>query len=495
MSAIHCSHVSFSYSSAVPIIEDATFDLGPGWTGLVGANGAGKSTLLSLVTGQLAPDAGKVLIEPPGRPPVLCEQRVDDLTDAIASFAWDWERDAIRMRAKLELDPEHIDRWPTLSPGERKRWQVGAALAAEPDVLLLDEPTNHLDREARDLLVTALGTFRGCGVVVSHDRSLLNDITTRTLRVVGRRVDVWNSPYDAAHDAWVARAAEQTEKLDRMKAEQKSLTRRIADQRRKSEQKDAERKRERRAAGKHDLDTRGAAATYKHERGQKTGAQTVFSMTNSLGRVEENMDGLAFDKERGGDISFDFEPANKEFLARFSGTVAAGTVELFEADLEIRQGDRIRIAGPNGAGKTTLLRALDASLSIPRDKILFLAQETTADEGRKWLESIRTLPPAERGRVMSIVALLGANPSAILESDQPSPGEARKVALALGLGTPKWLLILDEPTNHLDLPSIERLEAALAGYPGALILITHDDHLAERVTTETWTVTNGVRIG
>ena len=96
---------------------------------------------------------------------------------------------------------------------------------------------------------------------------------------------------------------------------------------------------------------------------------------------------------------------------------------------------------------------------------------------------------------MSIVALLGANPSAILESDQPSPGEARKVALALGLGTPKWLLILDEPTNHLDLPSIERLEAALAGYPGALILITHDDHLAERVTTETWTVTNGVRIG
>lgn len=494
MSAIHCSHVSFSYSSAVPIIEDATFDLGPGWTGLVGANGAGKSTLLSLITGQVTPDSGSVLIEPPGRPPVLCEQRVDHLSDAITSFAWDWERDAIRMRAKLELDPGHIERWPTLSPGERKRWQVGAALAAEPDVLLLDEPTNHLDREARDLLVAALGAFRACGVVVSHDRTLLNEMTTRTLRVVGGRVDVWNAPYDTAHDAWVARAAEQTEKLERMKAEQKKLSRRIADQRRKSEQKDAERKRERRAAGKHDLDTRGTAASYKHERGQKTGAQTVFSMTNSLERVEADMDALAFDKERGGDIAFDFEPANKEFMARFSGAVVAGTVKLFDADLEVRRGDRIRIAGSNGAGKTTLLRALDRSLSIPGDKVLYLAQETTADEAKEWLESVRTLPPAERGRVMSIVALLGANPSAILESDQPSPGEARKVALALGLGTPKWLLILDEPTNHLDLPSIERLEAALAGYGGALILITHDDHLAERVTSGTWTVADGVHI-
>lgn len=491
MSAIHCSHVSFSYSSAVTILEDATFDLGPGWTGLVGTNGAGKSTLLSLISGRFAPDTGKVLIEPPGRTPVLCEQRVDELTEAISSFAREWEGDAIRMRAMLELDPEHISRWSTLSPGERKRWQVGSALAAEPDVLLLDEPTNHLDSEARDLLIAALDSFRGCGVVVSHDRTLLNDVTTRTLRVIGGRVDVWNAPYDIAHDAWAARAAEQSARHDRMRAEQRKLSRRIADQRRTSEQKDAERKRERRAAGKHDLDTRGSAASYKHERGQKTGAQTVFSMTNSLERVEADIDALRFDKIRGGDIAFDFEPPNKEFLIRFNGLVSAGDIDLFEADVEVRRSDRIRIAGANGAGKTSLLAAMVESVSIPMDKVLYLPQETTAAGARMWLHELIELPPSERGKVMSIVALLGADPGAILESDQPSPGEARKVALALALGTPKWLVVLDEPTNHLDLPSIERLEDALAAYQGALVMITHDDKLAIAVANATWRITHG----
>ena len=99
-------------------------------------------------------------------------------------------------------------------------------------------------------------------MVVSHDRGLLNELTTRTLRVSGGRIEVWNAPYDAAREGWFARAAEQREIYDRKRAEQKKLTRRIADQRRKSAQKDAERIRERRAAGKHDLDTRGTAATY-----------------------------------------------------------------------------------------------------------------------------------------------------------------------------------------------------------------------------------------
>jgi len=90
--------------------------------------------------------------------------------------------------------------------------------------------------------------------------------------------------------------------------------------------------------------------------------------------------------------------------------------------------------------------------------------------------------------VLSLVSLLGSDPAALLASKLPSPGEARKLALALGMGTATWLLVLDEPTNHLDLPSIERLESALLSYRGAIVVVTHDDDLAAAVTTATWTI-------
>jgi ATPase subunit of ABC transporter with duplicated ATPase domains len=488
MSAVHFNHVSFSYSSAVPIIEDASFDLGPSWTGLVGANGEGKTTLLSLITGSQSPASGSVSVEPPGLAPVLCEQRVDSLTSDIESFAWEWDRDAVRMRASLELDPEHLSRWDTLSPGERKRWQIGAALVAAPDVLLLDEPTNHLDADAKDLLVTALASYKGCGVVVSHDRRLLIELTMRTLRIANGQVTLWGGSYDDARSAWEAARHEVIEEHSKLKREQAKAAKRLGDQRRKAEQKDAERLRIRRNAGIHDLDARGAIATGRHAMGQKAGSREREATRSKLEAIAEKVDATSIQKDRGGAVSFDFAPANKEFLLRYNDSVTVGDRILFDADVALRRTDRIRISGVNGAGKTSLLRHLVDAAAIPNDKVLYLAQETTAPVARVLLDQVRSLPADHKGRVMSLVALLGADPSAILASNQPSPGEARKVALALGLGTPKWLLVLDEPTNHLDLPSIERLEQALLGYEGALLLITHDDALAQKVTDTTWEI-------
>jgi len=489
MSAIHVSHVSYSYSSAVSVINDASFDLGPGWTGLVGANGAGKSTLLSLLSGEHPPDTGSITLVPTGTEPILCEQRVDDRTVAIETFAALWDREAVRLRARLCLEVADLDRWPTLSPGERKRWQIGAALAATPDVLLLDEPTNHLDSEARTLLLDALDGFAGTGIVVSHDREVLRTLTTQTLRIHRGQIRLWNGSYETARDSWKTEEAAVRKDHERLKRGRKKVKRRLADQRRTASEKDAKRRKEVREAGIHDLDTRGAVATGRHASGQRAGAREREVTRARLESITNEIEATVVERLHGGAVTFSSDGARKEFLLRYDGPVmTADHSTLFSADVSVRKNDRIHVAGPNGAGKTTLLDTLVESSSIPPERLLVLRQETTRQDAIGWLDIVRALPNEDQGRVMSLVSLLGSDPATLLASDLPSPGEARKVALALGLGLPTWLLVLDEPTNHLDLPFIERLEAALNNYPGALLIVTHDTALAQSVTTTKWSI-------
>ena len=167
--SIQFQNVSFAYDRATqPLIADLSVHFNLGWTGIVGANGVGKSTVLKLATGGLEPQKGRVIIPEFA---IYCQQRTDDAPDQLSDLIQAVTGDAFEIKGRLGLEDDWLERWATLSHGERKRAQIAVAMWKNPQVLAVDEPTNHLDLEAQELLFDALSIFRGVGLLVSHDRN------------------------------------------------------------------------------------------------------------------------------------------------------------------------------------------------------------------------------------------------------------------------------------------------------------------------------------
>jgi ATPase subunit of ABC transporter with duplicated ATPase domains len=320
-----------------------------------------------------------------------------------------------------------------------------------------------------------LRRYRGIAVIVTHDRELLEELPHAVIRVHDRNVSVHRGTYADAKDAWTAQRDAQLEAHHRAKAEVRSLERRLADARRVQASADHGKKARARMRNAGDKEARSMGAKNLASWAEARASKTVGVARGDVERARAGVPTVERDRTLGASI--------------FATYARAPTPVLFHAGGHtVKRDDRIRIVGPNGAGKTTLIRALLAS-AHPNvlANVLHLPQEQSDEDVAALTREVAALDAESRGRVLSIFAALGSDPERIARraggDTTLSPGEARKLALAFGLGRHAWALVLDEPTNHLDLPTIERLERALEAYPGAVVLVTHDDAFARSCTT------------
>lgn len=479
--------IAYTYSSSVePILHNVSVVFPQGWTGLLGDNGCGKTTLAKIACGQLAPQEGMVT-----GPSValLCSQETAFAPENLYDFAAAYDREARDLRRELALEDDMPWRYDELSCGEQKKLQIACALWAKPDVLVLDEPTNHIDAAARSCLMTALRRFDGIGIVVSHDRELLDGLVERCASFEAGAVRVRPGGFtrasgqrDLERSASMRERRRAKEQLDRLMVEKDKRAHEAA-------RADAR-------MSKRRVDPKDRSAKAKIDLARFTGQDGKRGRLSSQleGRLDAARERLAHarvEKRYDGDLWLDVAPAPRRVLIRSRECdIPCGPGALHLPDLYVGNTDHIAITGPNGAGKSTLLEHLRPH--IP-DGIAWLdiPQELDEELAHGVVERVRALSSGERGRVLSVVAQLNSDPARILEGCATSPGEMRKLLLALGVLSSPALIVMDEPTNHLDLHSVEALERALAGYPGALLLVSHDERFLSACTSVRWNILDG----
>ena len=253
---LNLSNIEYTYPSAVePTLHDVTITLPQRWTGFVGNNGSGKTTLARIVCGLLQPDRGVIS---PSFFSVYCAQNATEAPANLFDFAVAYDDAAIKLRQELSLEDDWPWRFEALSCGQQKRLQVACALWASPDVLVLDEPTNHVDVSTKHALFSALSQFKGIGVLISHDRELLDKLCTQCLFVANGTVNMRVGGYSQASSQV---ELERSSALHAKEAAQKEKTRLEREaQRRREEASRVQARKSGRNIDKHDSDARAKKA-------------------------------------------------------------------------------------------------------------------------------------------------------------------------------------------------------------------------------------------
>jgi ATPase subunit of ABC transporter with duplicated ATPase domains len=498
--------------------------------GLVGVNGAGKSTLLRLLAGLDTPEEGGVQISPPnatvGHLPQEPERRsgetvrrflarrtgvaaaqeaLDAATEGLVEGApgaddayseslerWlslggaDLDERAEAVAADLGLAVDLDLEMTALSGGQAARAGLAALLLSRYDVFLLDEPTNDLDLDGLERLERFVTGLRAPVVLISHDREFLARTVNRVVELdlaqqLIRQVGGGYEDYLREREVERQHAREEYEEYADTKAGLEARARMQHNWLEKGV-KNALKKRP-------DNDKILAKARAESTEKQAAKARQTERRIERLEVVEEPR------KEWELRMTIAAAPRSGSVVATLrEAVVRRGDFTLGPVSLQIDWAEKVAITGANGSGKTTLLGALLGRIpldegsgsvgsgvvvgEVDQARGLFLGEQPLL---RAFEEQVPELEPAD---VRTLLAKFGLKAEHVLRSAVTlSPGERTRAALALLQARGVNLLVLDEPTNHLDLAAIEQLEAALANYPGTLLLVTHDRRMLEAVQT------------
>ena len=464
------------------LFEDLTVHLGRGQrAALVGSNGSGKSTLLKCLAGIIGLDSGERFVQPGTTIAWVPQDQEVPAGESLLDFVRrpDQTRDGVRAeKALLErhraehaliqagLDPERTG--GPLSGGENRRAALARALARDPDVLLLDEPTNHLDLAAIEALETTLRGFPGTVLVISHDRSFLENVSTATLWLQRRSLLVMNRRF-SEFEAW------SEEILDREIRTAERLNKHI----------------ERETRWLH----RGVTARRKRNQGRLRKLEDLREARRQrqVGRSSVAM--AAGEGPPASQMVADLHRVSKSF----TGNGGSETPIVRDFTTRIMRGDRVGLIGPNGSGKTTMVRLLLGELEPDSGRVR-LGRRTEIsyfDQARRDIDAAETpwrfLCPDGgdqvnvRGHLRHVVGYLK---EFMFDEDDAksaiatlSGGQRNRLMLAKVLARPSNLLVLDEPTNDLDMDTLDRLLETLDAYDGTLILVSHDRDFVDKLVT------------
>ena len=500
---LHINNLTYAIEGRV-LFDQATAAIAAGWkVGFVGRNGSGKSTLLRIILGETYAGGEDISLRKGARiGSVAQEAPASEKTLIETVLEQDRERAALLAEAETAREPHRIAEIQTrladidahsaearaasilaglgFASGEQTRpcsefsggWRMRVALAgvlfSAPDLLLLDEPTNYLDLEGAVWLENYLRKYPYTALIVSHDRGLLNRAATHIMALESGKLSVHPGGYDAYEKKRAEARAQAASFAERQEARRRHMQ-----------------------------------AFVDRFRAKASKAKQAQSRLKALEKMQPVAAPIS---ERTQPFHF---PNPKPMAPPIVRLVDAdlgyedGAPVIRKVNLRLDQDDRIAILGPNGEGKSTLVKSVAGRIAPlaghvykhKKLKIAYFAQHQIDElkPNRSAYDHVREiLPDATEAETRSAAARLGFGPEkADTAVEHLSGGEKARLLLGLITFHGSHLLILDEPTNHLDIQAREALTDALNDFAGAVLLITHDAHLAASIADRLWLVNKG----